>query len=215
LNQNQAGNLTSGWYYITVEDAVCSTEDSVFVSELGPPVAGISASPLESFSPLTTTFTNSSQNADSYFWDFGNGETLSTTTLESQTQTYEGIGPLDIEVCVVAIQPGCQDTACVTITIWEYIPPPGWVEPNVFSPNNDGANDVWYFTSPYYVGNVEVVITNRWGNVVFEASEEAPVWDGKMPNGNEAAEGVYFYKYTLTGKDGSLHEGHGFIQLER
>jgi gliding motility-associated-like protein len=215
INQGLQNNLSSGWYYITVNDAVCSAQDSVFVGLNDGPIAEIGTSSLVNFSPFTTTFFNGSSNADSYFWDFGNGETLSTTTLESQTITYVGEGPLDITVCVVAIQPGCTDTACVVVTILEFIPPPVFDIPNVFSPNGDGNNDFWNFIDLEFVDFIELTVLNRWGNVVFEQMDGIPVWDGKLPNGGDATEGVYFYKYMLQGKDGSQHEGHGYMQLIR
>lgn len=40
-------------------------------------------------------------------------------------------------------------------------------------------------------------------------------WDGKSPNGSDAEEGSYFYKYVATGINGDKVEGHGFIQLVR
>lgn len=216
VNQNQQNNLPPGLFYITATDGVCSTQDSVFVGLLDGPTAGIGANPLQDFSPFTTTFFNGSQNADSYFWDFGNGETLETTSLENQTMTYEGFGPLDIEVCVVAIQPGCQDTACIVVTLLEYIPPPVFSIPNVFSPNGDGNNDTWNFFNLELVESIELTILNRWGNVVFESTDPNPTWDGKLQNGNDAAEGVYFYKYLLNGLDKiTTHEGHGYLQLIR
>lgn len=216
LTQGQQNNLPSGWYYVTVTDAVCSAQDSVFIDALEGPTANITADPIANFSPFTTTFTNNSENADSYFWDFGNGETLETTSTESQTITYEGEGPLDINVCLIAIQPGCEDTACVVVTILEFIPPPVFAIPNVFTPNNDGSNDFWSFYNLDFVDFIELTILNRWGNVVFEQTSEDPVWDGKLPNGNDAAEGVYFYKYFLQGRDQiTTHEGHGFLQLIR
>lgn len=216
INAGQQNNLPSGWYYMTVTDAVCTASDSVFVGLLDPPVAAIGATPMFGFSPLTVMFMNGSQNADSYFWDFGNGETLSTAALDSQVVTYEGEGPLDITVCVVALQQGCSDTACVVVTILEYIPPPVFNIPNVFSPNSDGNNDFWSFTDLEFVDEIELTILNRWGNVVFEKTDANPTWDGKLPNGNEATEGVYFYKYFLKGRDKfTNHEGHGFFQLIR
>lgn len=216
LTQGQQNNLPSGWYYITVTDAVCTAQDSAFVGLLDPPIANIAANPTSDFSPFTTTFFNGSQNADSYLWIFGNGQTLSTTSTLSQTITYEGEGPLDITVCLVAIQPGCQDTACMVVTILEYIPPPVFDIPNVFSPNADGNNDLWSFINLEYVEKIELTILNRWGNIVFEQREGIPVWNGKLANGNDAAEGVYFYKYILHGLDRiTKHEGHGFFQLIR
>ncbi len=216
VNQNQQNNLPSGWFYITATDGVCSTQDSVFIGLLDGPTAVIGANPVAGFSPLVSIFGNGSQNADSYFWDFGNGETIQTTSSENQIMIFEGEGPLDINVCLIAIQPGCQDTACVVITIFEYIPPPVFTIPNVFSPNGDGNNDTWNFFNLGFVETIELTILNRWGNVVFESTDPNPTWNGKLQNGNDAAEGVYFYKYLLTGKDKiTTHEGHGYLQLIR
>jgi len=215
LTQNVEQNLTSGWYYITATDAVCSVSDSVFVDILDPPVANLTASPISGFSPFTTTFVNLSENGDSYWWDFGNGQTTSLTNTSSQTQTYEGEGPLDITVCVAAIQEGCQDTACIIVTILQYIPPPYVETPNVFSPNGDNSNDVWQFTVINNVEEVEITIVNRWGNVVYEQTATLPSWDGKIENGNAAAEGVYFFRYAAKGLDGSTIDGHGYFHLIR
>jgi gliding motility-associated-like protein len=215
LTQAQQNNLPSGWYYITATDAVCTATDSVFVDILDPPMASLTASPTFGFSPFTTTFVNQSQNGDSYWWDFGNGETLSVNNTASQTMTYEGEGPLDITVCVAAIQQGCQDTACIVVTILEFIPPPYVDVPNVFSPNGDNVNDEWVFISLDFVAEVEITILNRWGNIVYEQKAASPSWNGKVEGGSDAAEGVYFYRYSALGLDGSTVEGHGFIQLVR
>ena len=215
LTQNVAQNLPSGWYYITATDAVCSTSDSVFVGLLDPPVASLTALPLFGYAPFTTTFVNQSQNADSYWWDFGNGETLSTTSNANQTVTYEGEGPLDFTVCLAALQPGCQDTACIVVTILELIDPPYIETANVFSPNNDGVNDAWEFVRLDNVAEIEVVILNRWGNVIYEQTAAVPSWNGRLANGTEANEGVYFFRYKATGLDGSILEGHGYMHLVR
>jgi gliding motility-associated-like protein len=215
LTQNVAQNLPSGWYYITATDAVCSTSDSVFVGLLDPPLASLTALPLFGYAPFTTTFVNESQNADSYWWDFGNGETLSTTSNANQTVTYEGEGPLDFTVCLAALQPGCQDTACIVVTILELIDPPYIETANVFSPNNDGVNDAWEFVRLDNVAEIEVVILNRWGNVIYEQTAAVPSWNGRLANGTEANEGVYFFRYKATGLDGSILEGHGYMHLVR
>src|SRR5690606_10996796 len=41
---------------------------------------------------------------------------------------------------------------------------------NVFSPNGDGINDIWVLPNIESYLNNEVVIFNRWGQKVFEAS---------------------------------------------
>jgi len=92
--------------------------------------------------------------------------------------------------------------------------------PNVFTPNNDGNNDNYFFETAYAV-RIEVLITNRWGNVVYDESIDLTTalpqtgWNGIVPSGIDAKEGTYFYKYIAHGIDGTKIEGHGFLQLVR
>ncbi len=86
--------------------------------------------------------------------------------------------------------------------------------PNVFSPNNDDTNDIW-FVSTEYVEKIELVILNRYGNIMFESEGPTAAWDGKNKKGVEAKEGVYYYKMTVFGKDASITPLHGFFHLVR
>lgn len=90
---------------------------------------------------------------------------------------------------------------------------PSVTAPNVITPNNDGLND-YFELNEIDIANVELVILNRWGNVMFEASSEHPKWDGKV-NGSFATEGTYFYLYKANGKDETTLTGHGFFELIR
>jgi gliding motility-associated-like protein len=72
--------------------------------------------------------------------------------------------------------------------------------PNVFTPNGDGINDVLV---PFYsknnnpkanVDHIDMVIFNRWGNIVFETNDPMINWDGKnQKNNRDCPEGVYYY----------------------
>ncbi len=67
--------------------------------------------------------------------------------------------------------------------------------PNVFTPNDDGINDIFRpFPAEYVVDRVHMVIFNRWGNVVYQTNDPQINWDGREQNsGRKVAEGVYFY----------------------
>jgi gliding motility-associated-like protein len=207
-------DLSSGWYYFTAEDDVCQKIDSVFVDIEEPPVANVTVNPELGYSPLTVTFSNESENANNYYWSFPNGTDLSTNSMDSQTQTYDTI-PGTYTVMLVAYQDGCQDTAYASFIILELIPDPEVETPNTFTPNGDGANDLWVFTKLEFVENIQLYVFNRWGNLVYEEFSPAPTWDGRDLNGAELGEGVYFYRYEATGQNGQELEGHGFIQLHR
>lgn len=63
--------------------------------------------------------------------------------------------------------------------------------PNVFTPNNDGDND-YFIVNSKGLTEFNMVIVNRWGNVVFESNDATQGWDGKYDS-NPCTEGTYFY----------------------
>jgi gliding motility-associated-like protein len=208
-------DLSPGWYYLVIESDGCYRYDSVQVVPNNPPVAGLSATPLSGIYPLTVDFTNSSQNSSDFTWSFGNGNTANTTDLTGQTQTYDTTGVYT--VMLVAANGSCSDTAYVTIVVNEppVIPPtvPVSVETsNVFTPNGDGVNDVYAFKLEN-ITELDLVILNRWGQVMFESTDLVVTWNGKTLIGLDAPAGVYFYTYKAVGAQQEQFEGHGFIHL--
>ncbi len=84
-----------------------------------------------------------------------------------------------------------------------------FVFPNIITPNSDGINDL--FEIQNLPENTEVIILNRWGNVVFSSANYLNNWDGKDTSGKELSDGVYTYKFTT--ETGTI--GHGFVYLVR
>jgi gliding motility-associated-like protein len=81
--------------------------------------------------------------------------------------------------------------------------------PNVITPNGDGKNDLFEINN--LAENTEVIILNRWGNVVYSSANYQNNWDGKDTSGKDLADGVYTYTFTTEiGKT-----GHGFVHLVR
>src|SRR5690554_7095734 len=73
-----------------------------------------------------------------------------------------------------------------------------YLMPNVFTPNGDGNNDFFTFVHHKNIEEIDLVIVNRWGNVVYESNDVNFSWNGKvMNNGEECSEGVYFYLVKL------------------
>lgn len=65
--------------------------------------------------------------------------------------------------------------------------------PNVFSPNNDGSNDLFEIPQSFS----STIIFNRWGEKVFDADSDGVYWDGKTTSGSDVPEGTYFYIISL------------------
>ncbi|MBX2816382.1 MAG: gliding motility-associated C-terminal domain-containing protein [Saprospiraceae bacterium] len=65
--------------------------------------------------------------------------------------------------------------------------------PNVFTPNNDGANDL-FIPFPYkFIERIDLKIFNRWGQLVFKTGDPDINWNGQNLNGKDLASGVYSY----------------------
>lgn len=74
--------------------------------------------------------------------------------------------------------------------------------PNVFSPNGDGYNDRFVIDGITYTSNT-VRIFNRWGQLVYEASNYQNQWDG-----DDLPDGTYFYEVVLNNKKDEPYTGH-------
>lgn len=60
----------------------------------------------------------------------------------------------------------------------------------LFTPNNDGFNDLWEIPDLNELGRCEVRIFNRWGKQVYANSDYNNTWDGTS-NGAPLPEGAY------------------------
>ncbi len=197
-------------YTVTVTDANgCSSQASQVVTVLPLPVADGIANPNTGYPPLTVVFNNTSNNGATYTWNFGNGLTQTTSGTTNVTTTYTDPG--DYVVVLTASNGICEDTWTTLIVVIPYDP----VEyniPNIFTPNDDGNNDLFEFDVKN-AANVEFTITNRWGNVMYEAEGPNPAWDGKTKAGDMAEDGTYFITYKIVGLNGEEFTGHTFFQL--
>ncbi len=85
--------------------------------------------------------------------------------------------------------------------------------PNVFTPNNDKANDLWY-PKVDCIEILSVIIYNRWGEKMAELNNVNDFWDGKS-KGKEVPDGTYFYVIEANGFNGKTITEKGFISLFR
>lgn len=78
--------------------------------------------------------------------------------------------------------------------------------PNVFTPDGNGKNDE--FRVAYRsLRDFHIWVYNRWGKLVYESTDPAKGWDGKI-NGRPAAEGAYFYVVRAMGTDAQKNAGY-------
>ncbi len=100
------------------------------------------------------------------------------------------------------------DTATVTITI------PcidTLIVYNGFSPNGDGQNDSWEIVGISQIPNHQVMVFNRWGNLVFESSRYENNWNGTF-QGELLPDGTYYY---LVKNNVTRQFYSGYLQIQR
>jgi gliding motility-associated-like protein len=86
--------------------------------------------------------------------------------------------------------------------------------PNVFTPDGNLVNDLYVPVKANNVAVQKFTVFNRWGNIVYESTNQPIIWDGKS-SGLEVSEGVYFYMVKFVSLDLVQHELQGFIHLIR
>jgi gliding motility-associated-like protein len=79
---------------------------------------------------------------------------------------------------------GASDTPCEVPNIVIYLP-------NIFTPNGDGENDV-LFVRGEGIASLDLHIYDRWGECVFETTDQATGWDGTY-HGKRLDPAVYVY----------------------
>lgn len=104
----------------------------------------------------------------------------------------------------------CATTDSVTVFVEEgkiiYLP-------NIFSPNGDGNNDLFYVRGSGISG-MELLIYDRWGEKMFESKDIHTGWDGTY-HGKPVNAGVYTYLLRATFFDGDERKEKGTVTLVR
>ena len=159
--------------------------------------------PIAAFEPSSQVFTepnqslsfwNSSVGATSYAWNFGDG---GSSNEEAPTHPFEVENEGTTVVLYAYSNLGCIDTASFFIGF-----DPGLVYyiPNSFTPDGDQFNQTFLpiFTSGIDPYNYQMLIYNRWGEIIFESLHPEIGWDGSYGvQGNPAQNGTYTYLITI------------------
>ncbi len=201
-------NASTTYTVSSVEDSECVnndlTNDFADVSVTPLPVIDVNWNTLSGNAPLTVQAQNQTTPSTAFSWDFGNGQ---TSTLGSPSVVYSSEGSYTIQL--VAENNGCFINQTWNINVFES--PFELFVPNVFTINNDNVNEQWGIQVKGAVSS-EVIILNRWGNVMHVLKELNETWDGKV-NGQTATDGVYYYKYKILDKNNKEFTGHGHFTL--
>ncbi|MBO9203469.1 MULTISPECIES: T9SS type B sorting domain-containing protein [Niastella] len=133
----------------------------------------------------------------SWNWDFGNGNTslLQNPLPEAYPLVNSGRSRLFPVRLIVENDLHCTDTAVKQMkVVYSCL----ITVPNGFTPNGDGHNDYLYPLNAWKAINMEFIIYNRYGQIVFRSNNWTNKWDGRL-NGQLQPSGVFVWllRYTL------------------
>lgn len=197
--------LEPGNYIVTVTDGNNCEVSEVFTVILGDSVivnvmpSSTTINAGESVTLVATTIPQSSSN--SYSWSPPTG--LSCTDCPNPVAS-----PSVTTVYTVTVtnDQNCTGQAQALVSIQEICKDP--FVPNIFSPNGDGNND-FLCVKGECIANMDLLIFNRWGQVVFESGTQEDCWDGTF-KGKPQNAGVFVYKLRarLTNGEDFLESGN-------
>ena len=89
--------------------------------------------------------------------------------------------------------------------------------PQAFTPDGDGINDTFVIEGAETFPDNEIVIFNRWGNVVYSTRNYQNDWRGTSNSGlnvdgDELPTGTYYYVFDTNGEKNETLKGYVYIQ---
>jgi gliding motility-associated-like protein len=176
-----------------------STTSASLICVQNYPVANFYTSP-GSFSQnnQTLSFINTSIGASGYIWNFGDG---SLSNEENPNHYFQGITGDETITLLASTSMGCMDSISIEIpaNLGEI-----YYIPNTFTPDGDKYNQVFkpVFTSGFSIDGYEMLIYNRWGELLFESHNPYAGWDGSYGlEGLDCSTGTYSYKINIKLQD--------------
>lgn len=194
---------------IAYDSTTCNKTDtsSYFTIKVLPKptaIAGWGPNPPQANVPVS--FTNSSLNANRYFWNFADGETSVET---SPVHEYNATGTYK-PYLVAYNEAGCTDTANLVVSV---IINPLLDVPNAFTPGKFGINGI-VSVRGFGIGKMNWRIYNRWGQLVFQSASKRTGWNGYYKGVLQPTD-VYTYTLDVEFTDGKKMQKTGDITLLR
>ena len=152
------------------------------------------------------TFIDKSIIASSWNWNLGDGG----LSLENNPiHVYQDSGLYWITLTIENSY-GCKDTTQKSVKI-----NPVYVLyiPNAFTPDGDGIND-WFFIEGYGITNLQTMIFDKWGELIYESQRLDAKWDG-FYKGKKCLNDSYVYRIKAKDVFNKWHEYMGRITLLR
>lgn len=162
-------------YTVHITETTCNTDSVIAVNVVVSDVPSVTVQKSNDIDCASTTANLiTTGNATAYVWSPVTGlddpRKSNPVTFVNVTTTYTVTG---------TNQFGCSASDTVTVKVTN-AGKPVFELPNAFTPNGDRVNDCFGIRRWAQVNQLEFLIYNRWGQVVFATSDPSKCWDGTL-----------------------------------
>jgi gliding motility-associated-like protein len=195
---NVVSNSGPATYTVSIVSGTCTSTATFTVSE-NPVVDTLNLQTSYCKGEATTNLNIGGVSQAPYQW-FNLGVPVTGATQNNYTSAVNNVNNYSVNWFLG----GCgYTTSGVDSTVFPYLT--GTTPTNVFSPNNDASNDVFFpfveltnSTGINYFEEYHLQIFDRWGLKVFETTSSEKGWNGVTAKGKKADDGVYFWIVNAT-----------------
>ncbi len=182
-NSNLFSDLSPGNYLVTIQDsnncisstqlitvggsALVELKSIVIPADCGEYNGSISASAINGTGPFHYSLDGSNFQSDSNFTGLAEGMYL--------IHIKDAAGCLNTAACYLSEKDGSEP-----------------IIPNIFTPNEDGLNDVFLITGIENCSFYKLTLFNRWGQLMHYSEGSSVSWNGNF-NSEPATQGIYYY----------------------
>ena len=223
----EAGIFKAKAYVISPDSCKTRTEAETFIIVYEVPTIDFTIKDLENLSlgNNQAKFIANYEHGNYFKWNFGDGDSIqgfeddyiyeseyTTHKYEMPYHMYQDTGWFNVSVELTA-RSGCSASYSLPVYVqpsWQFI------APNAFTPNGDGINETFI---PVGIGwqydNYSFSVWNRWGEMIFQSSNQGEPWDGTY-NNNQVQSDTYVWKIEFRDiVDNKKHLFTGHINLIR
>jgi gliding motility-associated-like protein len=198
--------------FIVYNPNTCNGSDTTedYINVFDNPVADFSWGPNPPLVNTPTTFTNnSSPDAVRFKWNFGDGDSLLTSSRLPVQHQYNATGKFNACLTAYNLQ-DCPDDTCMEVST---LIDPLVDVPNAFTPQSGDINSI-VMPKGFGMAKIQFIIWNRWGQKVFETNSRNQGWNGKVKGVLQPMD-VYAYTLYVEFFDGTKTTRKGDITLIR
>ncbi len=205
----------AGWYSLTVKNDCQVLTDSTLVQRSSVPLS-VDLGPdqsVEEGQQATLSFNTNIPGPYTLLWEADSSLVFDCTDCEQLIGTW--INSTAVSLTLTDVN-GCLVSDTIVINVEK---PRELQIANVFTPNGDGINDIFYLQGRTIATFRTFRLVDRWGNTVFERKEgqvnnPQHGWKGNR-NGEPAGSGVYYYVADIVFPDGDVKQVSGYVTLIR